>query len=268
MPRARIPPVIVVFLFVDAALALAYLVNDLSGHPYRPLSAFLDLGRENNLPTWYASVQWFSVAMLLGLFAVRNLSPARPRSWALALLPIVCLALSLDEVSEIHEFLGKMSDGLLADGRVNSAFPRTGIWVFLLGVPFLVVMGALLVAVRGYFRRAPGALRTIAVGMAVMLTGAIGVELLSNLVEPGSRAAALQVFSEESLEMVGATVVLWGSLELLHCHGLVLGLEAAEVTALETRRTLARSRPGSRLDFEDPLEPGRDGRQRWRRAAR
>jgi hypothetical protein len=268
MPRVHVPPVIVVFLLVDAALAVAYLADYLCGQPYRPLSVFLDLGRENNLPTWYASVQWFFIAVLLGLFALRNLTIARPRSWALALLPLVCLALSLDEVSEIHEWLGKMSDGLLAGGRAGSALPQTGIWIFLLGIPFVLLMGSLLVAVRAYFGRAPDALRKIVLGLAVMLAGAIGVEVLSNLVVPDSLAAALQVLSEESLEMLGATIVLWGAFEVLERHGLVFDLEAVDTSRVETPSWPARSTVGSRLDLERPRDRGSERREGWPRVAR
>lgn len=43
--------------------------------------------------------------------------------------------------------------------------------------------------------------------MSILLSGALGVELLSNFVEQGLLVAEVAV--EEGLEMIGATVILW-----------------------------------------------------------
>jgi hypothetical protein len=221
LPRSRIPPVILIFFIIDLALGLAYIVNYLAGQPFRPLTLLLDLNGECNLPSWYSSMQWLCVAILLGIFAYRNFSRSSRRSWLLVALALLFLAFSVDEVAQIHEGLGKRTDIMLPGGtRKDTPFAHTGIWMFALGVPFILFFGWLAYSARVYFRRAPGAFVKLVLGMVVFLTGAIGIEALSNLVVPGSAFDILENFVEEVMfEMVGSTIVLWGSCELLDKHG-------------------------------------------------
>lgn len=228
----RIPSVIRIFLLINCTLGAAYVLDDAAGHPIGGLTSFIDLNGEQNLPTWYSSVQWFSVAALLSLFAWRNFAPRRLRSWLLLGLPPVFLFLSLDEVAQIHEWLGDKSDVLLPGAdRANTPFFHTGIWMFVLGVPFLALFAALIFSIRIYFQRTPGALVRMLAGMAVMLGGSIGIETLHNFVDPESIYGVLQIAAEELCEMVGATLVLWGSYELLRGHGFAWNLDRADAPA-------------------------------------
>ena len=52
--------------------------------------------------------------------------------------------------------------------------------------------------------------RRLIAGVAVMLIGAVGVDFLANFVEFGSPPAIGLIYIEESLEMIGGTLVLWG----------------------------------------------------------
>ena len=47
------------------------------------------------------------------------------------------------------------------------------------------------------------------------MIGATGGDFVANFLDPGSPAAIMEILVEEMLEMVGATVILWGSIELL-----------------------------------------------------
>lgn len=227
--RDEVPSFIKKFLLADLLLGIAYLADRLAGHPVEELSSFIDLNGEQNLPTWYSSIQWFCVAALLAFFAARNVSVSRPRSWPLLALPPVFLFLSLDEVAQIHEWLGNKSDALLPGAtRAGTPFFHTGIWMFLLGLPFLALFYTLILAARASLRRAPGAQRKVLIGMAIMLGGSIGIETLHNFVEPSSLFGTLRTFFEELCEMVGATIVLWGSYEILNRHGLAWGLDRVE----------------------------------------
>jgi hypothetical protein len=218
------PPLVRPFLLLDVALGLAYLANALAGAPFRPLTVLLDLNGEGNVPAWYASMQWVCVAALLGLFAARHVSRAQRESWLLVLFPLVFLVLSLDEAVQLHERLGRGSDRFVLPGgsRENTVFARTGLWMAIIGPPFLAFFVGLLFALRPYFQRAPGAFLKILWGMALMLTGALGLETFSNFVAVDSAPGVLQIFCEEMCEMVGSTVVLWGSYELLCQQGVTV----------------------------------------------
>ena len=225
----RIPSVILIFLLIDLVLGVGYLFDAMAGHPFGEITSFIDLNGEQNLPTWYSSVQWYSVAALLAVFAWRNINWSQLRSWPLLALPPVFLFFSLDEVAQIHEWLGDKSDLLLpGSDRSGTPFFHTGIWMFVLGVPFLVFFAALILAVRTYFQGAPGALVRMLSGMALMLGGSIGIETLHNFVDPDSLFGTLQIAGEEMCEMLGATLILWGSYELLRGNGLSWSLDRAE----------------------------------------
>lgn len=232
LARVRIPPLILVLFAIDLAIGLAYVLNYLAGRPYRPLSLLLDLNGECNLPSWYSSVQWFGVAALLGLFAHRNFDRSSPRSWLLIVMALVFLGFSFDEVVQIHEAVGKRTDALLPGGtRQDTVFSRTGIWMFVLGIPFVAFFVWLTLSMRIYFQRAPGALVKLLAGTGIFLAAATGIEALSNFVTPGSGYDALENFLEEGLEMVGSTIVLWGSYEVLCKDGFSFGLDRADLTA-------------------------------------
>lgn len=225
----RVPRAIKVIAAIDIVLAIAYLFDRAVGQPYRPLTSFIDLNGEQNLPTWYSSILWFHVAVLLGLFAWCNFSFSRLRSWLLLMLPLIFLGFSLDEAVQIHEWLGQKSDSLLPGGsRAGTPFSQTGIWTFVIGLPFLAFFVALILSLRVYFLRAPGAFAKLLLGMMTALAGSTGIEVLQNFAVPGSFYGALQIVSEELCEMMGATIILWGSLEILQGAGLVWRLDRAE----------------------------------------
>ena len=224
----RIPAVILVFILIDVSLGLSYLLNEMIERPIAKLTLLLDLDEEQNFSTWYSSTQWFCVSIFLGLFAHSNFRISQKRSWLLPVLALLFLALSVDEIARIHEWLGQKTDILLPGGsRANTSLPDTGIWMFVIGIPFLAAFVWLISSIRMYFQDTPSALIKIFAGMLIMLIGALGFDGLTNFVAPGSMYAVLQVFLEEFLEMLGGTIMLWGSYDLLLAHGFAISLAAA-----------------------------------------
>ena len=211
-----VPVIVWAFFAIDVALGTIYVVDHLLGTPFAPVTRMFDLDGESNVPTWYSSIQWFVVFAVLFGVAERRVSLADRRSWFLCLLPLVFLAMSADEVVQLHERIGAASDGLLFGGtRAGTALPETGIWFIVVGVPFVVAIIALFATIRPYLRRPSGALARIVVGLALLVSGATGGDFVANFLDPGSPAAILEILVEEMLEMVGATVILWGGVELL-----------------------------------------------------
>jgi hypothetical protein len=211
-----VPRFIWVLFAVDLALGLAYLGYFLLGHPYEPFAKLIDLDGEANLPTWYSSVLWFSVAYLTWVFAERHVLRSRIRSWFLFALPLVFVLFSLDEVAQLHEHLGVLSDALLPNGtREATVVSHTGLFFLFVGVPFAIVFIGLIGAVRPFLAENPGAFVKLAGGMALFVFAAVGLDALSNFTTDGSLAAAIQVLTEEVTEMIAATIVLWGAYELV-----------------------------------------------------
>lgn len=228
------PRRIAAWLFLaDAAITLAYLVNMMAGSPFTFPGRFLNMDGEANLPTWYASAKLLTLGLLLFIFA--GGAHGRRRRALLFLPAVLAVALSLDEVAGIHEWIGLKSDAFLAGAdRKASLFPVTGIWVLLVA-PVALVSAALCYRVlRPFLQAAPAARRLFALGFTVLMAGAMGAELAANFVAPGTWHATLQVAVEEGAELAGTTTLIWAALELLAAHGLAV---VQPLTAQPTRTT-------------------------------
>jgi hypothetical protein len=204
-----------ILYFGDFALVLAYGINLFISPMYSKTYELLNLNGEANLPTWFSSMQWFYAAVLFGHFSYRNFKRNDVRTWWLALLALMFLMLSLDEVAQVHEWLGSRSDALLPGGtRNDTVFHQTGFWIVLLGVPFLVVFLAIAVSIRRYLSQSPGAFAKLVIGMGIMLFGSLVVEAMANFVVARSMLHAVQISFEELFEMVGITTIVWAGYQL------------------------------------------------------
>jgi hypothetical protein len=211
-----VPRFVVLLVAVDLVLGSVYLAYFVLGQPYRTIAALIDLDGEGNLPTWYATVQWFSVAMLTWVFARQHVVRAAVRSWCLLALPAVFLLFSLDEMVQIHERLGLLSDILLPNAtRQGTPFFRTGLYFVFIGIPFALVFVGLIAAARPYLAQSPAGFLKLASGVGLFLLAAGGMDALSNFVELGSFASTVQVVVEETTELLAATFVLWGAYDLV-----------------------------------------------------
>jgi hypothetical protein len=224
---AQLPAGIAVLYAIGLALGCLYALNYFVGQPHASFTSFIDVNGEHNLPTWFSSIQWFCAALLLWLFVRDHLSAQPGSSWLLLGFPLIFLAMSLDEIASIHEWVSAQADALLPGGnRSNTFFSLTGIWMFVVGLPFLTVFSLLAYSLRHYFADDSKALRKIVYGVLIMLFGALGVETASNLIYTQPTSRVLFGVVEEVLEMWGATTVVWGSYLLAQRSGFLSGARA------------------------------------------
>lgn len=209
----KVPKLIWIFLLLDVLLCALFVLNQLIGAPFEPVSQMLNLNGEANLPSWYSSIQYFCVFLLSALFFGQQIKSDRKNILFLA-FPAMFLLMSFDETAQIHEWLGRQSDYLLPEGdRKETIFHRSGIWVFVLGLPFLIIFLLLVKLLKQNFSDHLGSLKKLVVGMLVMLSGALGIETLSNFAQ-SSFAYYAQVTVEEGLEMIGVTIMLWATYDM------------------------------------------------------
>jgi len=202
-------------------MAALYVLDFALGHPFSGVKRLVDLDAEANIPTWYSSAQLLVLGLLLGVFAVVQLERGVPHAGALFALPILCVLMSCDEVAQIHEWLGGWSDVFLPrETREGTIFSVTGIWVFLFGPPFVAAVIVLWRRLAPFLKGRDRAIRLYVTGFVVYATSALGIELLSNFVVPGSVAAMVQVLCEEIGEMLGVTLAIWATLEFLDSYGI------------------------------------------------
>jgi hypothetical protein len=203
-------------LVIDAFLSVSFPLNDLIGGPSGFATHQINLTGEANLTAWYSSMKLLGVAFLLVLTSRTRFLEGDRRWLLVAAVSLAFLALSADETAQVHEWLGKRTGARLPDGaREGTVFRYTGVWMFVLGVPFAIASFGALYWVRGVFAIAPGSLALFAAGAILWLLGALGIEHTQNIAEPDSLGMILSVLAEEFLDMVGVTVMPWAA----YCMG-------------------------------------------------
>lgn len=223
-----IPTLAQLLLLADFSLVMLYLIDAGLGHPYPQLAHLVDLDGEANLPTWYSSAQLLVLGLLLGLFIMMTANGRSLRALLRFAPAALCIALSMDEVAQVHELLARKSDVIMPNGtRQGSLFSHTGLWMFLLGPPFLIMVAMVWRDLVVYLQGRRSIARLYIVGFIVYVGSALGIETLSNFVEPGGLAALLQVACEELGEMLGVTLLVWATLSLLTSHDIHLQAGAA-----------------------------------------
>lgn len=218
---AWLPRLVGTLLAVDLTLGALYLANAGVGKPSWFITRLLDLDGEGNLPTWYSSSQLLLLGVLLGAFVMVGTDWRATRAWELMALPLLCVALSIDEVAQVHEWLGDKSDMLFATGnRAESWLPRTGLWFLILGLPFVLLVARLWHGFMPSLRERPRVVRRLLAGFVIYTGSAVGLEALSNLVTSGSALSTIQIAAEEVGEMLGVTLLVWAAGDLLAIHRL------------------------------------------------
>lgn len=228
----RIPLLIALLFAADLTFALIPVLDYEAGHPFQRLSNLFNLDTESTVPTWYSSMQWFCAGAMFALFAFHALHSRMRGALSIAALALACIVFSIDEVAEIHERLGFAADALMHNGsRDGTALWSTGLWPFVIGIPAIAMLA---VAVHGtrhiFLERAPRSLVLLIVGFFVMFTGALGVELASNLIDasaPHGGWFLTQVVTEEFMEMLGVTFIAWSASSLLQAYEFELRMPPA-----------------------------------------
>ena len=158
---------------------------------------FLNANAEANFPAWWNSALLLLVAFCALAARVQDPDKARRRAWLL--VGLAGLAMSMDEITSLHERL----NGVVLSTGLN---PRTFPWL----IPGVVIAGAgslLLVRVgRALPRPARGSLL---LALTAYAAGAIGVEALNGLLrETRHLFYCIGTAVEESLEMASCILAV------------------------------------------------------------
>lgn len=215
MTSPGLPRLVKAFFAADFIVGFPYFVNELIGRPFAKINRLVDLDDEANFPSWYSSVQWAVVAALMGFAVYRLRMRGAKAALPLFVLAGAFLALSLDEIAQVHE---KLSIGV--SGKVGSGQGALkSLWLPALGIPLLIVLGVAARRAKSAFDEAPGSLQAFVVGLAVFALGAFGIEPITSLVFHTSGPA--YVWVEETMEMLGVTFLLWSAFSLAAREGML-----------------------------------------------
>ncbi len=224
-PRIGPVPIVVrVFMVGTGVMAVLALTGFVLGTDWQ----LVKLGEENNIPTWFSSVQLFAIAAVLSPIVVRDAQRTRPRTWILGIVPGLFAFLSLDEVAMIHERIGA---ALKTDLGIGTGL-RTGPWmlVFLPLVGVLVLISA--VVFSPYLRGRRDVLVLAVAGLFLYGLSAAGFEGIANFVAEDSLVTKLLGFIEEIGEMLAANIIFWAALLVAHHEGVQLELGARRSTTV------------------------------------
>lgn len=217
-----VPALVLTLLSLDVLCAVSYVVTrharDLVG---KGVVSYFSLDGEGNLPSWYSAGKLLLVGLMLLAFGCGQLQRGARAAWALVLGGLLFLFLSLDETTGLHERFGYWLDAF-THGRKQTLLASTGFWMIVAAPLFVAAVALLAWSAWHYLRGRPGVIWRYAAGFTIFLAAAAGLELLGNFIPPGTTAARVQVLFEELGEMVGATVLLWATMELMASHGVTL----------------------------------------------
>ncbi len=136
----------------------------------------------------------------------------------LACAGLLFLFLSVDEMTMLHENFGGYLTTVFGD-RSETALNRTGPWMLIVAPVFLAAMALAAYVGRELLRGRRKVQLLYAAGLTVYVASFAGAELLANFV---ARAEARTILFEETGEMMGATLLLWATYELVRSHGIRL----------------------------------------------
>ncbi len=209
--RRFAPEVVVLGLGAGAAVTVILLHIAVPRAPWAPqwrepesrVRIYFDVAREQNLPTWFNVSLLLLAAVMAALAAVLARAAHDRAALPWVGLALVCAALSLDDMTSLHERLH--SFGVSIGGGSGLTYAA---WL----VPGLMFAALVVLAIAVLFRLVRRRARLLLVaGVACLLVGAFGVESVGNAVlqaQGHGRTYAYFLIVEEFLEAIGAVCLL------------------------------------------------------------
>jgi hypothetical protein len=197
-----------ILLGFELFLVAAYILDDLSGLR-SPLTKLFNLDSEANLPSWFSALQ----LGLVGIVFLATWWGARKAriepSFYLLLIGLGFVFLSMDEAAEFHEKLTRVL-------RHVQWLPQMegGIWIPIYFLTALVIGFFVRGSLFSMWNTYPREVLIMAGGIALAVTGGVGLEILTHIYWRGQDPFMYQVevVLEEFFEMAGASILLYGGL--------------------------------------------------------
>lgn len=169
------------------------------------------LDAESNIPTFINSLMLFIPAILLGLISTWKFSIRDKYRFQWAVLSVIFLLLSIDEVATLHERLIK---------PMRAIFGAEGIFYFAWIIPGIVAIIVFAIAFLTFFFHLDRKFKMLFFfSLVVYITGVIGGEMVSGYFAStmGLKNFTYAVVAsvEESVEMIGCSFIIYSLLEYL-----------------------------------------------------
>lgn len=182
--------------------------HELNGRVFE-VSNRVDFDDEASLPTWTSQAILLAIGLSSLLLATLQRDKAVKRTWGI--VGAIGILLSMDEVAAIHELLLQIVH--LAFFSLSPPTVRSNAWLILL--PF--ILGAGLLLLWQLIKHVPR--RTVVIlcsGAIIFMVGAVFIDILTTSNNANTfYERGILVAMEESLEMVGAAIILYAILSYL-----------------------------------------------------
>jgi len=202
-------------LLLDSILLILHLIDYATNSSSWLIHNMFNLDAESNFPTWYSTVQLLFVGIISLVIKSQNETTNRPSSLFFLIFGLSFVYLSLDEASRMHEYI---IPAILKHFSWAPHFKGNhGLWISLylaIGVLFCLVFWRDLKALWSNFHDES---LVIILGIIIFLTGVCGLEIINYELLETNRLHPyyqFQVACEEFLEMVGVSIILYGTLLL------------------------------------------------------
>lgn len=199
-------------LCCDAAMVFGFIYFLSPLWPLGPSHVhLLDPNGEANLPTWYSSSKLLLAGAVLADRAWLLRSPL------LAACAVLAIGMSADETANLHELAGFLLSQDLPSHWYVLGGPGAHMWPYVFGIPVVVLVALGMWVIRRQDRvvSRPDFMRP-ACAFVVFFCGALVMELVQQWwphkqIPTGWGGVSVLMLLEESLENVGASLLLWGA---------------------------------------------------------
>jgi hypothetical protein len=177
---------------------------------------------EQSIPTWYAQLLLFAVALLAASIALAVRKVKGAHAWEWWLLSFVFVYLSIDESTSIHEFAAEPTRELFGI--------TSGILFFAWYIPVLAIVALLGIFMLRWFIYLPSKTRNLlTLSFLLFVAGAVGMEVVSGAYWANNGFHFDFTYSvlnaiEEGLEMFGVIIAIYALLEYAREKKISIGL--------------------------------------------
>lgn len=213
--------VLVIATLTVLSVAEQYVIHQLGRADLEEYLIAFDLDAEGNLPTWYSSIALLAAAALLGIIAAHVRRRKQPFAGHWQALAILLVVLSIDEVAQWHEHLG----------RLHEVWRTHGLFYFAWVIPgALAAVATGVIFLRFLLQLPAGTRNRFIVAALVFCGGALGVEAISGwraeTMGMNNMTASLIATLEEVMEMAGVALVIVALLRHMAAEGIGVHVSA------------------------------------------
>ncbi len=194
-------------------LMLANIINDIAGRPFYPITKMIYFSWEGNLSTWYSSF-----IFAVGAFIAYNCFTTAKKvniknAHAFLLFSSLLMLMSIDEVAQLHETFGATLGRVLLNINVEQGvgIAKNTAWAWGGGLIVIIIFAVCFLYIRKPIMQVPKASLLLLSGLGAIILGGIVLEASTNFLNNDELQWLydIEVIVEETLEMVGAMLILY-----------------------------------------------------------